>query len=203
MGTGATSERDTELTPKQRVFCLEYLVDLNGKQAAIRAGYSAHSAEVTASKLLRVPKVDAFIRQNLSKRESKLQLTVERLEEELAKVAFFDPRKAYDENGCLLRVSEMPEEVARAIQGFEEEALFDTVETGEVGPRGGKVKERLQIGVTRKVKFPSKVEALALGMKRLGMLVEKHELSGPANVSIKIGVRRKKAAAGASGRSGA
>ena len=41
------------LTPRQQLFVMEYVVDLNGKQAAIRAGYSTHTAEVQASSRLR------------------------------------------------------------------------------------------------------------------------------------------------------
>lgn len=41
------------MTPKQEKFCAEYLVDLNATQAAIRAGYSAKTAESTGSRLLR------------------------------------------------------------------------------------------------------------------------------------------------------
>ena len=33
------------LTPKQQRFVEEYLVDLNGAQAAVRAGYSVHTAK--------------------------------------------------------------------------------------------------------------------------------------------------------------
>ena len=51
------------LTPKQQLFVLEYLVDLNGKQAAIRAGYSAKTAEVQASRLLSHVKVQAAVQQ--------------------------------------------------------------------------------------------------------------------------------------------
>lgn len=40
------------LTPKQQRFVEEYLVDLNATQAAIRAGYSARTAAVQASRLL-------------------------------------------------------------------------------------------------------------------------------------------------------
>ena len=45
----------TELTAKQSAFCVEYLKDKNGKQAAIRAGYSEASASVAAAKLQRHP----------------------------------------------------------------------------------------------------------------------------------------------------
>jgi phage terminase small subunit len=41
-----------EFTPKQLRFVEEYLKDLNGTQAAIRAGYSARTAAVQASRLL-------------------------------------------------------------------------------------------------------------------------------------------------------
>lgn len=40
------------MTPKQEAFCREYVVDRNGTQAAIRAGYSAHTANEQAARLL-------------------------------------------------------------------------------------------------------------------------------------------------------
>ena len=40
------------LNAKQKRFCKEYLIDLNGTAAAKRAGYSAHTAKVQASRLL-------------------------------------------------------------------------------------------------------------------------------------------------------
>lgn len=48
------------ITPKQKRFCLEYVVDHNGTQAAIRAGYSPtnpNAAGVMAHELLRIPKI--------------------------------------------------------------------------------------------------------------------------------------------------
>jgi phage terminase small subunit len=39
-----TTEQEVKLTDKQEKFCIEYLVDLNATQAAIRAGYSPDSA---------------------------------------------------------------------------------------------------------------------------------------------------------------
>jgi phage terminase small subunit len=163
-----------DMAPQQRLFALEYLVDLNATKAAERAGYSPRTAASQGSRLLKNVKVAEFIAAHMRKVEQKTELTVERLEVELARIVGFDPRRAYDENGQLLRVSEMPEDVARALTGFEEEALFDTVVVGE-GPRGGQVKERLQVGVTRKVKWHGKVEAIALGLKRRGALIDRHE----------------------------
>ena len=43
------------MTPKEIKFCQEYLIDLNGTQAAIRAGYSKRSAKEIASENLTKP----------------------------------------------------------------------------------------------------------------------------------------------------
>jgi len=43
---------DKKLTPKQDLFVQEYLIDLNATQAAIRAGYSKHTAQEQSSRLL-------------------------------------------------------------------------------------------------------------------------------------------------------
>jgi len=76
------------LTPKQARFVDEYLVDLNGKQAAIRAGYASGSAEVTASKLLRNAKVKALVQVELEERQERTMITQDRVLEELQRLAF-------------------------------------------------------------------------------------------------------------------
>lgn len=49
------------MTPKQQAFVTEYLKDRNGAQAAIRAGYSAKTANVKAAALMRLPEVKEAI----------------------------------------------------------------------------------------------------------------------------------------------
>ena len=46
------SESDSKLNHKRYLFCLEYIKDYNGTQAAIRAGYSKNTATEQASQLL-------------------------------------------------------------------------------------------------------------------------------------------------------
>lgn len=48
---------------KHELFCREYIVDYNGTQAAIRAGYSKKTAHVQASTLLKNPKVLTRVRE--------------------------------------------------------------------------------------------------------------------------------------------
>ena len=65
----------TELTLKQSRFVEEFLVDLNGKQAAIRTGYSPRTAEVQASRLLSNAKVDAAVKQAMQARSRRTGIT--------------------------------------------------------------------------------------------------------------------------------
>lgn len=60
------------LTEKQKLFCNEYLIDLNATQAAIRAGYSEKTAEQTASRLLRNVKVQEYIEKLMQDKQSNL-----------------------------------------------------------------------------------------------------------------------------------
>ncbi len=48
------------LTDQQRLFVHEYMLDLNGTQAAVRAGYAEKTAAARASRLLRTPKIKAY-----------------------------------------------------------------------------------------------------------------------------------------------
>lgn len=58
----ACAERPTpELTDMQQAFCLEYVKDRNATAAARRAGYAVRSAGVTAAKMLKMERVQAYI----------------------------------------------------------------------------------------------------------------------------------------------
>jgi len=65
------------LNEKQKRFTEEYIVDLNGKQAAIRAGYSEKTAENQASRLLRKDKVKEYLAELTKERASKVGLSAE------------------------------------------------------------------------------------------------------------------------------
>jgi hypothetical protein len=65
------------LTPKQAAFVREYLIDRNATQAAIRAGYSAHTAEQIGYQLIQKTSVAAEIAKAESKLQSKTDITVE------------------------------------------------------------------------------------------------------------------------------
>ena len=64
---------------RQAQFAQEYVVDFNGKQAAIRSGYSKKTAESQASRLLRNVKVRSEIERLLEDPVGKRNETRERI----------------------------------------------------------------------------------------------------------------------------
>ena len=76
------------LTTRQSLFVEEYLVDLNGTQAAIRAGYSVKTARSTASENLTKPNIVAALQEAMAERAKKLKVSQERVIEELARIGF-------------------------------------------------------------------------------------------------------------------
>jgi phage terminase small subunit len=157
------------LTSKQRLFALEYLANgHNATKAAIAAGYSGRAAASQGSENLRKPEIAAFLRSQMAPRVARLELTADRLEAELARVCFFDPATMFDKDGRLLPVPEMPEDARRALHGFDVETMLGHV----VDPTDGK-KKAIEVGTVTKIRLPSKVDALHLGMRRLGLLVER------------------------------
>jgi phage terminase small subunit len=63
-----------ELTPKQKRFVEEYLVDLNATQAAIRAGYSAKTAYAIGEENLRKPEIKAAVDEAMAKRAERTEI---------------------------------------------------------------------------------------------------------------------------------
>lgn len=147
-------------------FCEEYLVDLNGKQAAIRSGYSVTRAEVTACEILARDDVQAYLSQRQKELQEATGITQKKVLEEYGKIAFADIRKFYTVDGAIKSIRDLDDESAAALAGvdvYEEKTGEEDVES---------------IGVTKKIKLHDKIRALdALG-KHLGMFKNIHELTG-------------------------
>lgn len=65
------------ITPKQQRFCEEYVIDLNGTQAAIRAGYSAKTANEQSSQLLAKLHIQDCIKGLQQRRSNTLSIAAE------------------------------------------------------------------------------------------------------------------------------
>ena len=76
----------SELEEKQKMFCKEYLVDFNGTQAAIRAGYSKKTANEQASRLLAKVNVQTYLKQLIEKRNERTKITQDDVVADIIKV---------------------------------------------------------------------------------------------------------------------
>jgi phage terminase small subunit len=82
----------SKLTPKQVKFCEEYLVDLNATQAAIRAGYSAKTANRIAGQNLIKLDIQAKIEELRLNQQQRTQIDADWVIDRLRKIADFDIR---------------------------------------------------------------------------------------------------------------
>lgn len=80
--------KEVSFTKKQKCFADEYLKDYNGKQAAIRAGYSEKTAENQASRMLRLVKVAEYLGKRQIEKEKKIGITIEAIIDELKEIGF-------------------------------------------------------------------------------------------------------------------
>lgn len=153
--------KDKKLTPKQQKFVDEYLIDLNATQAAIRAGYSAKTAGWIGQQLLAKTHISEAIQARRDALSRKIEVTQERIVEEMARVAFFDIRNLLNSDGSLVPIKQLSNDAAAAIAGI------DIVQIGnsEVG-----------IGHVLKYKFPDKNKALENLAKMLGHFGKVSEL---------------------------
>jgi hypothetical protein len=76
--------------PKQARFVEEYLVDLNGTQAAIRAGYARSGAQQEATRLLTNPDIHEAITEARSRLSQRTEITQDEVMAEFAKIGFAD-----------------------------------------------------------------------------------------------------------------
>ena len=80
--------KQTELNLKQQKFVAEYLIDLNAKAAAIRAGYSAKTAQAQGARLLSHVLVSAAIAKKAVRVMDRAEITAANVVRELGRIAF-------------------------------------------------------------------------------------------------------------------
>jgi phage terminase small subunit len=168
------------LSEKQRRFVSEYLIDLNATQAAIRAGYSAKTAQQQGSRLLLNVVVQAELSRQQNKVAQRLEVTKDRIVDELAKIGFanmLDYMRAGPDGDPYLDFSGLTRDQAAALSEV-------TVEDFRDG-RGEDARD------VRRVKFKlhDKKGALVDLAKMLGFVVEKHEHTGKDGAPIQTETR--------------
>ena len=147
-----------DLTAKQSQFVQEYLVDLNATQAAIRAGYSAKTAEQQGFQLLQKTSVQKAVAEGRRQREERTAVSADRVLLEAARLALFDPRKLFNDDGSPKGIHELDDDTAAAVAGIEVLEQFE-----------GSGKERVFVGYLKKYRIADKNAALEKLFKHHGL----------------------------------
>lgn len=160
------SERTShQLSDKEREFADQYLVDLDGAKAAIRAGYKPSSAVVTASKILAKSHIKAYIGKQLSERHEEVTLTTAEVLKQLYYIVSRDVREFVDDEGVALPISELGDRAAQSVDGFDQEITeYTDLNTG--------VKTRV---IKNKIKLVGKAGAIDMAMKYQGLFKQDNE----------------------------
>jgi len=140
------------------------------EDAYITVGYSKKGARQAAHKLLQ--RTDIIERKNeiesaiAEKVVEKTAIDEARVIEELSHSALFDIRSMFDEEGNMIPIHKLPENVTRAIASIDVQTTWQ-----------GKGEEAEPV-TTKKIKFVCKKSSLELIGKNLKMWTEKQEITG-------------------------
>lgn len=164
----------TGLNDKQARFVEEYLIDLNATQAAIRAGYSAKSAEVQGCKLLRVPKIARFLAARQDERAQDVGITQARVLRELALLSFSDvTHYEVDDQGKVVLTETAPKGAQRAISSIKRKIFTD---------KDGNVTREVEL------RLWNKPDPLKLAGRHVGLFSDNAEPPAPPVIHIHTGM---------------
>ena len=153
------------MTKKQKRFVEEYLIDLNATQAAIRAGYSPHTAKDIGCENLAKPNIAAAISQAMAERSRRTGINQDRVLQELARIGFAKITDVVDPETAKIRPDASDDDLA-CIQSI-------------------KIKPS-EFGTEREVKLYDKKSALVDLGKHLGLFKDKVELNGDMDLHITV-----------------
>lgn len=163
---------------KQRNFVVNYLVNgFNATKAARDAGFSAKSADTQGSRLLANVKIKAVIAARTGRALAKKEITAENVLQEIAKMAFFDPRRLFRPDGTLIPITELDDDTAASIAG---------IDVSEI--RAGK----LLIGNLKKIKIADKGSSLERLGRHLKLFTDTIEHKGTLGVQLVHAIPRPK-----------
>lgn len=156
------------LNPKQKTFCAEYLIDLNATQAAIRAGYSKHTAKDIACQNLAKLNIQVEIQRLMKEREKRTEITQDRVLEEMAILGYSNIKDyiAASTEGFIVfkDMDKITEKQARAIEAI------------KVNVKDGKIEFKLH----------SKTKTIEMIGRHLGIFTDKIEHSGSIKANLSI-----------------
>lgn len=156
------------LTPKQKLFKSAYLANgMNATQAAITAGYSKKTAKSQGARLLTNVDIRDAIAGRSEKALAKIDFSVDRTLEFVARLAFFDPKDLFEDDGSLKQMKDIPEEARTVLAGLEVTEIFE-----------GDGDQKHAMGLLKKVKLSDRLNALDKLMRYHSLFRDKIEHVG-------------------------
>jgi phage terminase small subunit len=149
------------LTDKQEMFCREYLIDLNATQAAIRAGYSAKTANRTASENMSKPDVQSRIAELKAQRNDLVGINATYVLNRLVEIDQMDVLDILTSTGELKSVAEWPKVWRTTLSGLE---VMEMASEGNTA------------ALLKKIKWPDKVKNLELLGKHISVQAFKEQV---------------------------
>ena len=146
------------LSPKQKKFVGEYLIDLNASASLLRAGYRSKNPDVDGHKLLVKPSISKAIALAMAERAKRTEITADHVLQQLAKIGFVDIKDVVTWAGNRIRI--------RPSEEIDGTLLAEISET------------ETETGGTLKIKLNDRMKALELLGKHLGMFTDKLEVNG-------------------------
>ncbi|EPH7225928.1 terminase small subunit [Enterobacter asburiae] len=150
-----------KLTDKQELFAREYLKDLNGTQAAIRAGYSEKTAQEQASRLLSNVMVQDRIAELKAERNEQIGVDAAYVLRRLTEIDQMDVLDILLANGELKPIKDWPKVWRTTLSGM------DVVEMASAE----------SAALLKKIKWPDKVKNLELLGKHVNVQAFKEQVS--------------------------
>lgn len=160
-------------------FCDLYVVDFVGSHAAEGAGYSKRTARQAACKLLDMPEVQERIKGIIAQRAERTQTDQDLALNEIKLLALSDIGEAFDDNGCLKPLKDMPPHIRRCIASIEVDELI----AGDY-----------KIGHTKKLKLWDKKGTLELLGRHLKMFTDVVKVEGLEDLADELKAARERAA---------
>ena len=164
------------LNARQQRFVEEYLVDLNGSQAAIRAGYSSSSAKEIASQNLTKPEIQEAITEARAKMAERTQITQDMVLKEFARLGFHDIRTLFDEQERLKPISQLTRDQAAAVSSIK-------VVTKVLPSKDG---QPADVEYIHEIKVWDKTASLTQIGRHLGMFTDKIETKDTTEIAARL-----------------
>jgi len=166
------------LTKKQEKFCKEYLVDFNGTQAAIRAGFAPKNTDVTATRLLAKASIQSQIKKLQAKVDAKYEFTQEQFRNKVSAIINFDIRDILEigEGGEVQYkpLDQWPEGAASLISEISESSIIKESADGKTLAKISKLN----------AKIPDKIKALEQMARHRGWFNDKLKVDGELKINL-------------------